>query len=164
MTCVIAMRDRGSIHMASDRGVHLNGALRPEPACKMKRFSSGLIVGFAGQMLSSFTVSNDSDAFDRCILSDKGALSALLEHVSYTAVGPIEMLMARGNDLVYMSNEKWDILRVDVWGIGMGGYVAMGSCHERADLLPRGRLERAIEVSSSYLPTMVSQEYDYDHT
>ncbi len=172
MTCVIAMRDGNVIHMAADKSI--SGGVVNVSATKLVQSQSGMWATFAGS-LWTLNVTTNQKEFHDCNLTDDRSIAALLgkfADICTIKMPPApdgvfwtEMLLAQGDQLVYMGNRGgWHRVAEPVKALGDGNMLALGSWVERADLKPKERLERAIEVASLFLPNVVSKACDYAHT
>ncbi len=173
MTCVIAMREQGCVHLARDRAISGTGVANVGGA-KLVRFPSGLLVGFAGALATQNVMATRPELTE-CDLSSDTSIAGLFDKFQGVAgfqlpgAGPTNfwamMLLAMKGTLVWMGNAGgWYRVADPVRAIGDGDKVALGSWYERGDLAPRQRLERAIEVAAAFMPGVISRECDYDHT
>lgn len=162
MTCIIALRQEGIVHMGADDAitgdvVHYNGS-------KIVRFPSGLLAGFAGSLATQNIMARpESKLGGMTDLNDDVQVNAVFDALQGVAHFQVkgahdtafwaQLVLAMGSSIVWMGNVGgWYRLRDEFRCIGEGALVATGAMFVLEGVTPPERIARSIEAASRCVP------------
>lgn len=133
--------------------VHHNG-------CKIVRFPSGLIAGFAGSLATQNIMARpESKLGTMTDLNDDGQVNAVLDALQGVAHFQVrgandtafwaQLVLAMGSSIVWVGNVGgWYRVKDEFRCIGEGALVATGAMFVLEGVTPRERIARSIEAAS----------------
>jgi ATP-dependent protease HslVU (ClpYQ) peptidase subunit len=166
MTCIIGLREAGVVHMGGDDEITVEGDMRQRGGGKVVKFSTGLVVGFAGSLATANVLTRPTDGFITSLrdLDNDADVNAAFDRLQDVANFQLKgatdgqfwvmCLVALGPTLVCMGNVAgWSRVQ-NFRCIGSGSKVATGAMHvanQVKGVTARDRLGYSIGAAAAYV-------------